>query len=71
MPDRLLRRAIEYTKRSCLLVFDPNSHARLKADPLSFRVEAQAKCIAIMIPNNPLGLWRRFLSSHRCRFALR
>jgi hypothetical protein len=41
-----------------LLVLDPNSHARLKACRLSPRVEAQAKRVAVMIPNNPLGLPR-------------
>src|SRR5216684_1729900 len=39
-----------------LLVFDPNSHARLKACRRCLRVEAQAKRVAVMIPNNPLGL---------------
>src|SRR4029077_4466228 len=38
------------------LVLDPDSHARLKVCRLSLRVEAQAKRVAVMIPNNPLGL---------------
>ncbi len=43
--------------RQCLsLVLDPNRHTRLEACRLSLRVEAQAKRVAVMIPNNPLGL---------------
>src|SRR5712671_798629 len=38
------------------LVLDPNRHTRLEACRLSLRVEAQAKRVAVMIPNNPLGL---------------
>jgi hypothetical protein len=38
------------------LVLDPNSHARFKVCRLSLRIEAQAKRVAVMIPNDPLGL---------------
>src|SRR3954467_12568415 len=38
------------------LVLDPNSHARLKACRFSLRIEAQAKRVAVVIPNYPLGL---------------
>src|SRR5712671_6050174 len=38
------------------LVLDPNRHTRLEACRLSLRVEAQAKRVAVMIANHPLGL---------------
>jgi len=36
--------------------FDPDCHARLEARRLSLRVKAQAQRVAVMIPDNPLGL---------------
>src|ERR1700730_1539093 len=42
--------------RELSLVLDLNSHARLKAYRRSLRIEAQAKRVAVMIPNHPLGL---------------
>src|ERR1700692_754657 len=37
-------------------MLDPNSHARLKVSRLSLWIEAQAKRVAVMIPNYPFGL---------------
>src|ERR1700676_1543909 len=62
-PERLRREARHFTtdfrvmSRQCLLLMlDPNSHAGLEACRLSRRIEAQAKRIAVMIANHPLGL---------------
>src|SRR3954467_11711187 len=38
------------------LVLDPNSHAGLKACQFPLRGEAQAKRVAVVIANDPLGL---------------
>src|SRR3981189_2382679 len=38
------------------LVFDPDGHTRLKACGIFLRVEAQAKRVAIMIPDDAFGL---------------
>src|SRR5258708_9896304 len=37
-------------------MLDPNSHARLKVSRPSLWIEAQAKRVAVMIPNYPLCL---------------
>src|SRR4051812_4955436 len=42
--------------RALPLVLDPDSHARLKACRFSLRIEAQAKRVAVVIANDPLGL---------------
>src|ERR1700737_3997037 len=62
-PERLRREARHFatdfrviSRQRWLLMLDPNSLAGLGACTLSLRVEAQAKRIAVMIPNHPLRL---------------
>jgi hypothetical protein len=54
--SRVILETLFWVRIFLQLMLDPNTHARLKVCRLSVRVKAQAKRVAVMVPDDPLGL---------------